>query len=390
MTTRPGAMRTAARAMFHVKHRAALTAAALVIALLASGCTGVIGSAHGWAPPVAGPGGLLIVQSGAGTVAAVNGSGSPVAQYTVEPAPVRGMLGRTSADQPTPFYAAPVVEGNTLYLVTYKGRAVRLELKDNAFAAAWTVDLPPHVIATPVLTGNRLYVTAEDGTLHVLDTANGNIVRSSRPTTGRVWGSPAFRDGRLYVGTMDSSELLAVSADSGDIAWRQNGTGATAADVVIEGDTLVVSSFDRTLHALDAATGRERWRAEGDGWFVGRPLVTANAVFAATLRGTVYAFDRSGKPLWQVPHEGFEFRAAPALVGDALVLADRDGAFVGLDAKNGAPRWNRAAEKAKIDANGAVVEGGVFYSTTDHQLLRVDAASGDLKTYAVQPPKSGK
>ena len=34
------------------------------------------------------------------------------------------------------------------------------------------------------------------------------------------------------------------------------------------------------------------------------------------------------------------------------------------------------------------MSGGVFYITSTHQLLRVDPASGDIKSFDVQPPKS--
>ena len=50
--------------------------------------------------------------------------------------------------------------------------------------------------------------------------------------------------------------------------------------------------------------------------------------------------------------------------------------------------WTKRAESATIDANGAAMSGGVFYITSTHQLLRVDPASGDIKSFDVQPPKS--
>ena len=159
------------------------------------------------------------------------------------------------------------------------------------------------------------------------------------------------------------------------------------------GDTLIAPSFDRTLHALDTGRGGEKWSFPGDGWFVGRPLVTKDAIFAGTMSGSMYALDRSGKQIWQytAPKSAQnEFRATPLLAGSTLIAASRNGTFVGLDAATGAERWSRTADKAEVDADGLILGGAVFYTTNDYRLLRLDPASGDIQTFSIQPPSGGK
>lgn len=372
--------------MFHVKHRSRMTLTALAAsAALLIGCASGTALPHGWAPPVAAPNGLLLVQSSAGKLALVKGDGSHIAEYELKGPASRDFIGRSKQDAPSPLYATPIVEGDAVYVASYRGRIARLKLDGTSLNPSWDVEVHENVVATPVLRGNRLYIPSENGHLIVVDAGNGNVVSSTRPTSGRVWGAPGFRDSRLFIGTLDSSELLALNADNGNVEWRHNGSGATAADLVIDGDQLVVGSFDRTLHALDAASGAERWRFEGNGWFVGRPLVVNDTIYVGTMRGAVYALDRSGKMKWVFERAGLEFRSTPVLAGSTLVVADRDGDIVGLDPATGAEKWSKMADVCTgkpecIDAHGVQLESGVFFLTADHRLLQVDPASGDIRT----------
>ncbi|MGE3856248.1 MAG: PQQ-binding-like beta-propeller repeat protein [Dehalococcoidia bacterium] len=368
----------------------ALTGLITGVALLATACTGDTHPAKGWAPPVPAPGNTLLVQSGAGRLTATKPDGTRVADYQVPGPMTSAFFGlRQVQSSPTPLYATPLVDGSTAYIVSHDGRVVRLSLENSSLAEQWTVDLHQKVVATPILRGDRLYVSTENGHLEVLNTANGTVISSSRPTDGRVWGSPAMLDGRIFIGTLDSSQVLAVNADTGAVEWEQPKVGASASQLVVEGDTLVVASFDRTIHALDTAGGAERWRFVGDGWFVGAPLVTQQAVYAGSMRGSAYALDRQGKMLWRFQREGLEFRSTPVLIGDTLVMLDRNGVAVGLNAADGTEKWTRTAEGTTIDANAAAVDGAVFAVTNDYRLLRVDPATGDIKTFDVQPPRGG-
>jgi len=390
--------------MFHVKHhprggisraprtakrRLALVTTALAVSLLVvTGCTGQMTPPQGWAPPVATANGTLLVQSGTGRITALNAAGERITDFEVKGATTTNIIGRTSTSAPSPFYATPLVDGSAIYLATYAGQVLRLNLENGTFTQAWRADLGEAVVATPVLRGTRLYVSSENGHLLVLDTGTGKTVASFQPTKGRVWGAPALQQNRIFIGTLDSSELVAVNADSGAPEWKHSGSGAAAADIVVDGDVLLVPSFDRALHALDIAGGTEKWRFTGDGWFVGKPLATQQAIYVATMRGSVYALDRAGKELWHFRQQGLEFRAAPVLAGGTLVVADRDGTILGLNPADGTQKWTRTADKTTIDANGTLTDAGVYFVSTDHQLLRVDPASGDIRTFNVQPPQS--
>ncbi len=375
--------------MFHVKHRALAVAAAAVITL--TGC-GTVAAPSGWAGPVASANNLVVVQDKPGQIVALNPKdGTEAWRYpdTAKPASGGGINSRKITGA---LYASPVINGTSIYLVSYEGHVTRLDTQGGGPAIAGEVDLPKDttVVATPRIRGDRLYVFAEDGRVYALNTNNLSTVATYRPTDGRVWGSPALQGSTLYIGTLDSSNLVALNADTGATDWKQKLAGASAASVGSDGDLLVVASFDRAVHGFDAANkGAERWRFAGDGWFVSTPLVTKTTIYAASMGGSVYAIDKSGKELWHRNWAGKEFRSALILSGDTLVAVSRDGVAYGLNLADGTERWTKATS-ASVDADGLLLESNLFYITTAHSLLRIDPTNGAVQTFNTQPPTSGK
>ena len=376
--------------MFHVKHSARSALALLAAsALLLTGCSAA-SAPNGWAGPVASGSNLVIVEGKPGQLVAMNPKdGSRVWQYpdTVKDAGSTNQGGKTLNGT---LYARPVVGDGVIYLAAYNGQVTRLNYDGNNRTPAWQIDLKTAVVATPQLRGDRLYIFTEDGHVIVLNAKDGATAATYRPTDGRVWGAPALRDSTFYIGSLDSSDLVALNADSGATEWKQKLAGASAADVVVDGDLLVIASFDRALHGFDAAgKGTERWRFAGDGWFVGAPLVAKHTIYAASMRGTVYALDENGKAIWHRAYADREFRSAPVLVGDTLVVIARDGTAYGLAASDGSERWTKSTD-AKVEADGLLLDSTLFYVTAARNLLRLDPTTGAVQSFNTQPPAGGK
>jgi len=383
--------------MFHVKHRlkhrVVAFGALIALTLVATGCTGAVTPPKGWAPPVSIPNDAILVQSGIGRLTTVKSDGTRIADFSLPGSISHDFLGREKEDPSAPLYATPLVDGTAVYVASYSGMVTRLTLDNGTIAQQWAINLHETVVATPVLRGDRLYVSTENGHLQVLNAANGTAISASRPTVGRVWGAPATKDDRIFIGTLDSSEILALNTSNNATIWKHNGTGATAADLVIDGDTLLAPSFDRGIHSLDLATGDQKWAFTGDGWFVGRPLLTKDAIVTGTMSGSMYSLDRSGKQQWKytaAKSAQNEFRATPILANGTVIAASRNGTFVGLNAATGAEQWTRTVDKAEVDADGVMIGNAVFYTTNDYRLLRLDPASGDIQTFNIQPPSGSK
>lgn len=349
--------------MFHVKHRRPFVALLALFALVATGCA-AIQNPEGWAPPVE-VDGQILVQSSSGQVSLVDPANGQVAwRY-----PNDG--GRDRA-----LYAQPLVDGDAVYLADYSGRVTRLDIGSGTPEVRWTAEAGSHVVATPALDNGTLHVPTANGRIVLVNTGDGRIVETYRPTERRIWGSPAIRGDMLYFGDLDHGETVAMNLTSGEIAWEQSLAGATAAEFVLDAELLLVGSFDQQLHALEVEDGSERWGFRGRGWFLARPVVQDGTVYAASMGGGVYAIDRTtGAERWSFLPEGAEFRAAPVIMGGNLVAVARDGRVFALDLASGAVAWQQdAVNEGNVNANPLVVGSDIYLVTSRHDLVRVDAS----------------
>lgn len=372
------------RGMFHVKHqhsihdintdtapaprsrvaRMRLVAAVAGAALFLGGCAGVA-KPLGWAAPVIANEAIL-VQVAPGQIALLDpATGNAAWQFPQE------------KDDANPFYATPLIDGSTVYLAGYSGLVRRLDISGGAPVQAWEVQLEHRVVATPVVDGDTLLVPTEHGGIERLNLGSGNLGEPILTDESRVWGAPAFSNGILYLGDLDRGITLAIDPDTGQELWSQSFVGASAADLVVADGLLYVASFDRSLHALDIGNGgSERWTFQGDGWFMGAPLVVGDTVYVATMRGTVYALDAvTGAQRWAQTVEGAEYRTTPVIANASLVAIDRKGLITALDLATGAPIWTTTIENVEFNAHAMVRGTDIFLVTSQHDVLRVDAAN---------------
>ena len=347
--------------------RVALLTAALSL-LLGTACASVA-APQGWASPVR-DGDALIVQTANGVVSALrldNDSATPLWRYPMEGDDVEFKT----------VYATPVVGDGAVYLVSYSGTVVALDRASGRPLPGWPLELEQSVVATPVLEGKTLYVATGKGALFAVDVETG-ARKQLLQIDDRIWGRPASSGGHIYVAALDT-QLRAIDRASGEVTWSQP-VGTTAGDLLVNDGMLFVPSFDRVLRALDIEGGEERWAAPGDGWFWARPLVSGSVVYASTVAGSVYAFDREdGRELWRFHREDTEIRAAPVLADGVLIVASRDGWLYGIDAAAGTERWAQRREGERFLADPLVLESGVILVNHQGDLLRLIPDTGAVQ-----------
>lgn len=362
--------------------RLALMLAAL--SLLLAGC-GSVAEAAGWSAPIVLPDGSVLIQTKPGEVRAIDPSSGSERWHFPNSVKTENASKRVSKPVKGTFYAAPVLDRDRVYLVSYDGHLVRLDRTRNDLANPWTVELRESVVATPVLNGGRLFVATEAGEVLVVNTEDGAIVGRHRTSDGRVWGSPLIAADLLIVPNFDAKKTHALRLADGQPAWITEATGGSIASVVSSGPNVLVGSLDGALYALDAATGERRWTFSGDGWMAGAPLVAGDTIYAPSMGGSVYALSLDGQQRWQfsLDAEKPELRATPVLVNGVLVAAARRGVVVGLDPATGQQRWRTPIADVRLDANPMVIDGSVYLMTTKHALFRVDAATGAQQQISV-------
>jgi outer membrane protein assembly factor BamB len=106
--------------------------------------------------------------------------------------------------------------------------------------------------------------------------------------------------------------------------------------------------MDGALYALDADTGRLRWRFENTDTFFAPPLMHDGVVYAPSQDGYIYALDEgTGALFWRASARisatissvgTFTLRHSVAIYRNVLFAANEDTLFA-FDTRRGALRW---------------------------------------------------
>ncbi|WP_225009071.1 MULTISPECIES: outer membrane protein assembly factor BamB family protein [Novosphingobium] len=210
------------------------------------------------------------------------------------------------------------------------------------------------VKTTPTM-GERVPVLSRIEAGTKVDTAIGSMDVVLPPAEANAdWaqaaGSAAKATGHLAIG------------DAPRKVWAASVPGSSkkerlAASPVIGGGKLFVMDTMGAVHALDAATGREVWKAsfrmaENNGSvFGGGAAYDDGAVYVTTGLGEVGRLDAAtGAVKWRVKPAG-PLRGAPTIAFGSVYAMTQDNQIIALNADDGVQQWNKS---------GSVALSGVF------------------------------
>ena len=236
------------------------------------------------------------------------------------------------------------------------------------------------VISTPALLGSSIFVGTDEGSLLKISDATGQIEAKRDSGVGLIWASLQIYNDDLLVVYIGECTFMRISGKSGEIIDSVDLGGGVPGDGLLVGDSMYFGTFGGQVHRVNLKDFSIDWSVSGNGWFAG-PLVSKGAkVYAATTRGSVLCLDSStGSIVWSKDMPESNFRSRPAIVGDDLVLADREGALLGLDADTGSVRWASRVDD-EVYADLFIYEGQILLLSKAHALFEIDANSGAIRT----------
>ncbi|WP_328626706.1 PQQ-binding-like beta-propeller repeat protein [Streptomyces sp. NBC_00353] len=240
---------------------------------------------------------------------------------------------------------------------------------------------------------------ADRGTV-VTGTRGGGVQAWEASTGEKLWetsgvqtdfetaeAGPAIHEGTVYL--WQDARLRAVDARTGIERWSYPiGDAASCGGVPVRvtpaPDGYVYIAAGTRVLAVDIAAGRVRWHFESPAVFLSPPAyapgpaVTGGGVYLADYLGTVYALDAStGKDRWRIATEARQ-SIEPVLVAAGNVHVGSGHALYTLDAVTGTPKWRFAAGGEVVGAP-VVADGRVHFGSADHVLYTLDAAGGQLR-----------
>lgn len=200
--------------------------------------------------------------------------------------------------------------------------------------------------------------------------------------------SPIVVDETVLVG--DATGLVAFDAASGNVEWRTRLDGAPAGTPGV-GDGVVFvprdgrySDLDEPfVQALEPQSGEELWRIDVDAERVFAPTVTGETGYLCTSDG-VYAIGSEGETRWtqsmQVSRDSFDVASddllmdvAPA-VDDGRVFAPEPNGIAAIDADSGDVVWTESADAVR--AAPAVSGDRVLLADISNGIRALDRTDG--------------
>ena len=263
------------------------------------------------------------------------------------------------------------------------------------FRRLWTMKARYYVEFPPSVAYGKVFVAQLKGNVYAVNSRTGRVVwrRSFGPYC--TFASPTVSRGIVYqtflpapcdYGPRDHPGFTAaLRASDGRILWEYFGPPSESATLLHRG-TLYFGSWDHHLYALDVR-GRKprlRWRFEADEELNSSPAYADGTIYIGSDGGYVYAVDAgTGKLRWRAAAFGRfgrreYFYATPAIEYGRVYIGNTDGTVYAFGAKTGHLLWTQHAGTYVYTA-AAVWRRTVYVGSYDGNVYALDAATGDIR-----------
>jgi outer membrane protein assembly factor BamB len=246
----------------------------------------------------------------------------------------------------------------------------------------------------------RVFVTTGFGEILALSAETGEIIWRVKNTVP-FSNAPTIRKGNLFVVSQDS-RLQVLSTEDGRRLWEflaiteQASILASSSPAV--SDQMVVAGFSSgEVASLSIVNGTAIWNDSLSSRatqvtplselnaIVGRPVIDRDRVFVTSHGGRTAAIDvRTGERIWTADVGSIE---TPWVIGDFVLVMSLDGDLVCLSREQGRVRWvaslggyeDPEARDERIRWAGPVLAGGrALLASSDGRLASVDPTNGEI------------
>lgn len=186
--------------------------------------------------------------------------------------------------------------------------------------------------------------------------------------------------------------VIALDASTGDEVWRVDVLGEVLAAPVASRDRVIVQTYDGRLLGLAREDGEQLWAYTSDVPLLtlrgtATPVIEAGIVYTGFANGKLVAIDiDSGVPVWDKPvavakgqaeiDRIVDIDASPLVTNNAVYAASFNGNLFAFSRRDGRPRWRFEISSYREVAQGF---GNVYVVDEKSRLYAIDDESGEQK-----------
>jgi glucose dehydrogenase len=211
--------------------------------------------------------------------------------------------------------SSPMAVGGMLYIGSDKTNVISLRASDGKIR--WQFNSPGAIKASPSYHDGRIYVADYEGAMFCLDAATGKPIWRTNTTRvppfgeGGFYSSPAVAFGSVFA-ARDDGTVFAFGEKTGKVEWSfptHNFVYGSPAVAKVPGTppTVYIGSYDEHFYALDARTGKQRWRYDVGGPVPGTATVIGHTVYTSSFktRDAIGIDVRTHKKTFQLRQAGY-------------------------------------------------------------------------------------
>ena len=228
-----------------------------------------------------------------------------------------------------------------------------------------------------------IYFGSSDGNLYALDAATGTLKWKFK-TNGIIHTSPAIYNGTVYIGSWDTY-LYAIDAQTGKERWKFKTQdqpvyhlleGIQASPAVYD-SVVYIGARDGYFYAVNANTGTLLWKYAADNsWVLTTAALQNGTVYFGTSDSYLFlALDaNTGKEKYRMKANGYVY-SSPAIAGGTVFFGDFSGKLFALDLNSNGKTWKEFYTAGR-KTNAAILnpQGNVDFA--------LQAGKEDLSLYA--------
>ncbi|GAB3951354.1 PQQ-binding-like beta-propeller repeat protein [Spirosoma harenae] len=276
-------------------------------------------------------------------------------------------------------YATPALHKKKVVIASSDGTIYCVDKRDGSLI--WKQETNQPIVACPLIDGNTVYIGSSEGKFRALSLKDGSTKWTFNDVKGFVESVPVADKQRVYFGSWGSM-FYALNKKTGQPAWTwtnnklRNFSPAACIPLLTDG-RLFLQTPDRTVTALDAATGQEIWKSNLHKGFEASGLSEdGSLMYVKCMADSVWALStrsNTTQPEWFVNLQyGSEISPSPIVErkGTIFVPTD-DGILYAIDRQTKQLVWAHKLSNAMVNRVFPLSDKEVLMTTMDGKLARI-------------------